>query len=128
MKLIRRIEGILLSSANARKLAKFYQSIGVKIGQEWEMGDEAEPFFEMKLPKGSGFYIGPHSKVKGKAKDPHRIILNFEVDNVKVMVKKLKSLKVKLVADVYHIENYGWVATFADIDGNLFQLAQTRAK
>lgn len=126
--MIKGIEGIMLSSAHPRKLAKFYESVGVAIGQEWEMGDNAEPFFEMKLKSGSGFYVAPHSKIKGPAKDPHRIILNFEVDDIKTMVKKLKSLKVKLVADTYHIEGYGWVATFADVDGNIFQLVQVRAK
>ena len=44
------------------------------------------------------------------------------------MVDKLKKLKVKLVAYTYHIEGYGQVATFADIDGNIFQLVQVKAK
>jgi len=124
--MIRGIEGVTLSSAHPRKLAKFYQGIGVAIGQEWEMGDKAEPFFEMKLKSGSNFYIGPHSKIKGGAKDPLRIMLNFEVDDIKKMVKKLKALKVKLIADVYHIEGYGWVSTWVDSDGNYFQLVQVR--
>lgn len=126
--MIKGIEGIMLSSASPTKLAKFYESLGIEIGQEWEMGDEGEPFFEMRLDKGSGFYIAPHSKVKGKAKDPHRIIVNFEVDDIDAMVKKAKSIKAKLIQDIYHIEGYGQVATFADIDGNLFQLAQVQAK
>ncbi len=126
--MIKGIDGIMLSSAGPKKLAKFYESIGVTIGQEWEMGDKQEPFFEMKLGSGSGFYIAPHSKVKGQAKDPHRIILNFEVDDIESMVDKLKKLKVNLVADAYHIEGYGQVATFADIDGNIFQLVQVKAK
>ncbi len=125
--MIKRIEGVLLSSAQSRKLAKFYEKLGVKIGQEWEMGDKGEPFFEMKLSSGSNFYIGPHSKVKGKTKEPHRLMLNFEVDDIKSAVKKLKSLDVRIVADVYHMQDYGWVATFADPDGNYFQLVQTQA-
>lgn len=125
--MIRGIEGILLSSVNPGKLAKFYEQVGIKIGQEYEMGDKGETFFEMKLPKGSGFYINPHSKIKGKTKEPARLMLNFEVDDIKAMVEKLKKQKVKVVADVYHIEGYGWVATFADIDGNYFQLVQIRA-
>lgn len=126
--MIKSIEGVMLSSANPAKLAKFYEKIGINIGQEWEMGEAGESFFEMKLKSGSGFYIAPHSDIKGAAKDPKRIILNFEVDDVKKTVGQLKKLKVKLIAEIYHIEGYGYVATFADPDGNYFQLVQIRGK
>ena len=126
--MVKKIESMLLSSANPTRLAKFYESIGVKISQEWEMGDNGESAYEMKLPSGSGFYINPHSKVNGRTKEPYRLMLNFEVDDIKSAVKKLKSQDVRTVADVYHMQEYGWIATFADPDGNYFQLVQVRAK
>jgi len=32
-----------------------------------------------------------------------------------------------LVQDTYHIEGYGYISTFEDVDGNYFQLVQVRA-
>jgi len=39
----------------------------------------------------------------------------------------LKKAGVKVVAEIYHVEGYGWLATFEDLDGNYFQLVQVRA-
>ena len=65
--------------------------------------------------------------MKGKNKNPERYMINFEVDDIKKEVKRLDKAKVKKIADTYHLEGYGWVVTFADIDGNYFQLVQVRA-
>ena len=57
---------------------------------------------------------------------PGRYILNFEVDNIEEEVKRVKNAKAKLVKDIYHVEDYGYIATFEDPDGNYFQLVKTR--
>ena len=67
-----------------------------------------------------------HSKIKGKNKQPERYMINFEVKNIEEAVGKLKKNKVKMVADIYHVQDYGQIATFEDIDGNYFQLVQVR--
>ena len=51
----------------------------------------------------------------------------FEVDDAKVEAERLKGLGVKLVQDVYHLQMYGWIATFEDADGNYFQIVQISA-
>ena len=53
-------------------------------------------------------------------------MFNLEVDDIKKEVARLKKSKVKLVEDIYHIEEYGFVATFQDVDGNYFQFVQIR--
>ena len=126
--MIRGFESLLIGSQNAKKLADFYkEKVGLEIGLEAEMGEENEALYELKLGKGPNIYIIDHSKVKGKNKNPERFIFNLEVDEIKKEVERLKKAKVKQIQDVYHIEGYGWISTFEDIDGNYFQLVQVRA-
>jgi len=126
--MIKSLESLTLFTQNAKKLAGFYKDkVGLKIKFEAVMGENDEEMYEMSVGKKSGFYIIDHSKVKGKSKQPQRILFNLEVDNIKKEVTRLKKAKVKLVADTYHIEGYGYIATFADIDGNYFQLVQVRS-
>jgi predicted enzyme related to lactoylglutathione lyase len=67
-----------------------------------------------------------HSQVKGGSKDPARYVLNFEVDDIEKTVESLDSTGVKKVQDTYHIEGYGYAATYEDPDGNNFQVVQVR--
>jgi predicted enzyme related to lactoylglutathione lyase len=124
--MIKGLEAILIGSENATKLAKFYREVvGLKQTMSFEMGEKGESGYNFDL-KGAHLYILDHSKVKGKSKDPSRIMFNLEVDDIEKEVKRLKQEKVKLVQDIYHIEDYGRIATFEDVDGNYFQLVQTR--
>lgn len=126
--MIRRIDAVLLSSPNAKKLANFYtEKVGVKFQFEGEMG-EGDNVFGASWKGSSDFVVMDHSKIKGANSHPERYLINFEVDDIEREVKRLKKEKVKLIQDIYHIEMYGHVATFEDIDGNYFQLVQVRAK
>lgn len=126
--MIRGLESVIIGSQSAKKLAAFYRGkVGLKIGMEAEMGEKGEELYELKVGKGPGVYIMDHSKVKGKSKNPDRIILNLEVDDIKKEAARLKKAKVKQVKDTYHVEGYGWVSTFQDVDGNLFQFVQVRS-
>lgn len=122
---IRGIEAILLFSESAKKLANFYkEKLGLKQTFEGEMG-EGEEVYNLDLG-GDNLYILDHSKVKGKNKQPERAMFNIEVKDIEKEAKRLKKNGVKLVQDVYHVQDYGYIATFADIDGNYFQLVKTR--
>lgn len=65
--------------------------------------------------------IGEHSEVQGKAKEPQRVILNFETKEVKEEFERIKSAGATVVKEPYEMGG-GWIATFADPDGNYFQL------
>lgn len=126
--MIRAIESIILFSENAKKLAKFYRvSVGLKQTLEAELGENNEELFGFEIGKGPGLSIMDHSKVKGTNKNPERIIFNLEVDDIQKEAKRLVKSKVKKIQDIYHVEGYGYIATFADVDGNYFQLVQVRA-
>ena len=124
--MIQGLESILLGSEDAKRLAKFYrEKVGLKVAFEGEMGEGGNVYgFDWKGK--SGFYILDHSKVKGKNKSPQRQILNFEVDNIDKAVGIMKKNEVKMIQEKYHVEGYGYIATFEDLDGNYFQLAQVR--
>ena len=123
------MESLTHFSEIAKNLAAFYRDIvGIKIGLEAEMGEKGEELYELKLGKGPNLYVIDHSKVKGKNTNPDRIIFNLEVDDIKKEVARLKKAKVKQIQDTYHIEGYGWISTFEDIDGNYFQFVQIRQK
>lgn len=127
--MIRGIESVQIGSQNAAKLAAFYKDkVGLKITVQAEMGEKGEEFYELRVGKGSpNLYIMDSSKVKGKSKQKDRIFVNFEVDDIKKESARLKKAKVKQVNAIYHVEGYGYVSTFEDLDGNIFQLAQVRA-
>lgn len=125
--MIKGLESILLFSENAKKLATFYANkVGLKITFEAVMGENDEEMYEFKMKSGSPLYIIDHSKVKGKNKTPERMIVNLEVDDIKKEVKRLDKAGVKKTRDIYHVEDYGYIATFEDPDGNYFQLVQVR--
>lgn len=126
--MVRGVDSVTLFSANAKKLADFYKTkVGLKCTVEAEMGEKGEGLYGFEFKKGSGFYIIDHSKVKGRNKQPERYIINFEVDNIEKEVKRLEKEKVKKIQDIYHVEDYGYIATFEDSDGNYFQLVKVRS-
>lgn len=125
--MIRTLESLNLFTSSAKKLAAFYRDkVGFKVTFEGVMGEHDEEIYELSFGKGPNLYIIDHSKVKGKNKNPDMIIMNIEVDDIKREVARLKKAKVKQVQETYHVEGYGWIATFADVDNNYFQLVQVR--
>lgn len=118
------VESVLLYSENLEKLAGFYrEKIGLKVDLEGEYGEDyKEKIFAVHTGKTSLIYILHHSKIKGKNKQPERYMINFEVDNIEKEVARLVKNKVKKIQDIYHIEDYGKIATFEDSDGNYFQI------
>ncbi|MDP2720415.1 MAG: VOC family protein [bacterium] len=126
--MIRGLESVTLFSESAKDLAAFYrEKVGLKTGIEAEMGEAGEEMYELVLGDGPNLYVVDHSVVKGKNKEPERIIFNLEVDNIEDEVKRLDEAGIKKIADTYHVEGYGYIATFEDLDGNYFQLAQVKA-
>lgn len=110
---------VLLFSANPDELATFYKKV-FKKDPDWEEGGYSG--FNLG---GGMFMIGPHDKVKGKNKTPERVIFNFETDDVEGEFKRIKKLDVTVIKEPYHPDEAEdmLLATFADLDGNYFQLA-----
>lgn len=112
------LSGILIGSEDPAKLVEFYEKLfDSKPG--WEGGD----FKGWEV--GNGYLtIGPHDKVKGQSKEPERQMMGFETDDVTGEFDRIKELGAKVIAEPYQPgEAEGmWIATFADPDGNYFQI------
>ena len=69
--------------------------------------------------------ITNHSKVKGEAKDPLRIMVNLAVDDIDSAYQRLLAKEAVEFLREPEIEHWGgYVATFKDPDGNVLQLLQ----
>ena len=113
------LNSILVFSDNAKELGKFYRKV-LQRDPKWNGGD----FSGFKVG-GGWLMVGPHDKVKGKSKNPERIMFNFETDDVEGEFKRLKKAGVKVIQEPYEPREAGGmvIATLADPDGNYFQLA-----
>ena len=68
--------------------------------------------------------IAKHSHVEGHSKDPIRIMVNLGVTDIHAVHKALVAKGVAFSRPPEQEEWKGWVATFADPDGNTLQLLQ----
>lgn len=70
----------------------------------------------------SYLWIGKHSEVHGKNKDPHRIMFNISVDSVQEAYKELRERGVEFIAEPFKAPTFdSYFATFKDLDGNIVQ-------
>ena len=112
---------ILVFSETPDELASFYEKVF-----------EKKPDWDMQGYKGftlgaASITIGPHDKVKGKSANPERIMFNLETNDVKGEFQRIKDLGAEVIAEPYGMEEGSEksdeaIATFADPDGNYFQL------
>lgn len=107
---------IMIGSHDPKSLAKFYEGVFDKKA-DWEDGS----WYGFSVGNTS-ITIGEHSEVEGKAKEPQRLMLNFETKQVKEEFERIKKVKgVKIIKEPYEMQG-AWIATLADPDGNYFQL------
>lgn len=109
---------IMIGTSKPKELSEFYKKI---FDKEPDMTDGDWSGWQI----GSCFFnIGEHSEVKDSAKEPQRIILNFETSDVKEEFERIKNCGATVIKEPYEMSAQGglWIATFADPDGNYFQL------
>jgi predicted enzyme related to lactoylglutathione lyase len=108
---------VLIGSENPDRLVEYYTRLFGEPGfseggySGWKIGD--------------GFItVGPHSEVKGSNGEPGRIILNIESTDVPGDAQRWKDAGAIVVREPYEFEGAegSWIATYADPDGNYFQL------
>ncbi len=116
------LNSIMLGSEDSKRLADFYSKVLGDPNPEWS--DEANGWFGFQAGEG-GLAIGPHSEVSGRNPQPGRIMLNFSTPDVKDEFERIKDLGAEVVAEPYSPmgDERMLMCTFADPDGNYFQLA-----
>lgn len=105
----------MIGSAKASELIAFYKKVFEK------EPDMTEGNWAGWILGGAFFSVGEHSAVKGESIQPDRILFNFETDDVKGESKRILGLGAKTIKEPYEMGD-SWIATFADPDGNYFQL------
>jgi predicted enzyme related to lactoylglutathione lyase len=111
---------ILIGSEDPQRLVEFY----TRVLGEPVMSDGGYTGWQL----GSGFVtVGPHSEVTGRNPQPGRLIWNIETADVRGEFERMKAAGAEIVAEPYAMDDDMAVAgmaiaTFADPDGNLFQL------
>jgi predicted enzyme related to lactoylglutathione lyase len=113
-----KLNSILLCSEDPQKLADFYSDVFNREPDWQDYGYFGFAFGKFMLS------IGPHDKVKGINKHPERVLINFDTYEVKEEFERIKTLGTKVIAEPYKMgeDSDTWIATFADPDGNYFQL------
>lgn len=106
----------MVGSKNQKVLAAFYEKVFDKKPDMLEKGWAG-------WMVGSCFFgVGEHSEVKVKASDPARVMFNLETKEVKEEFERIKKIKGAVVVKEPYEMQSAWIATFADPDGNYFQL------
>jgi len=120
MKLKNKTISVCLWSENYDKLAKWYEDVlGFKVGRRLTYPNDTGVDFDF-LP--TYFYVGKHDKVKGKNKDPYRMMVGFNVESISQTYKELKDKKITWIAKPFEAPTgTTWCMTIADPDGNILQ-------
>lgn len=105
---------IMIGTDNPKKLGEFYTKVLGK--PQWAEGD----WYSWRVGDGE-ISVGSHSEVKGKAKNPQRLMFNLTTSEVQEEFERIEKLGATVIAKPYQIQG-AWIATFADPDGNYFQL------
>jgi predicted enzyme related to lactoylglutathione lyase len=109
------LNSIMIGTARPDVLAAFYEKV---LGRPADMHDGGYYGWQV----GNCFLtVGEHSEVQGQAREPARMILNFETAAVQAEYKRLKQAQATVIKEPYELEG-GWIATLADPDGNYIQL------
>jgi predicted enzyme related to lactoylglutathione lyase len=111
------LNSVMIGTKQPQALATFYEKV---LGKPADMVDNENGFFGWQV--GSAYMsVLDHSEMGGKAKDPGRVMLNFETPQVKEEFERIKALGADVIRAPYEMGG-GWIATLADPDGNYFQL------
>lgn len=114
-----KMSSVMLGTEDSKKLADFYTKVLGEPG--WHEGDW------YGFDAGIYVMIGTHSEVKGSNQSPGRIMMAFDADDIHKEFDRIKAAGAKIVAEPYQPSKDdnpdAWLATFADPDGNYFQLA-----
>ena len=112
-----KLNSIMIGTTQLEGLAMFYEKV---LDKPADMVDSTEGFFGWKF--GDAFLaVFTHSEMGGTAKDPGRLMINYETTQVREEFERISSLGARVIHEPYQMGS-GWVATLADPDGNYFQL------
>ena len=121
---IRELGGVILYTEHFEPMRAFYvETLGLRPRGEHR---EAHVDFVNFAWGDVRLTITTHADVRGRNADPQRIMLNLSVDDIGAVYGRLRKVGVEFSRPPEQEEFGGWIATFADPDGNTLQLLQER--
>ena len=110
------LNSIMLAVVDAKTMSAFYEKVFAKAPDMTE-GDWSG------WQVGSAFFsLGTHSEAKDAAKEPFRVMYNLETSDVAGEFERIKQAGATVVKEPYDAGENMMIATFADPEGNYFQL------
>jgi len=109
---------VMVGTKQPKVLAAFYAKV---FGKPADMEESNVGFFGWKVGN-AYFSVLEHSEMGGNAKDPGRVLINFETSQVKEEFERVKAIGATVIREPYQMGEGEWIATLADPDGNYFQL------
>ena len=120
---IERLAGVLIWTERDRfpAMARFYRdTLGLT-------PRSAKPDFINFDWSGVRLSVGVHDRVRGVTREPLRVMINLTVADIRAAHQRLTRAGVVFTRAPDQEDWGGWVATFADPDGNTLQLMQLPA-
>lgn len=111
------LNAVMIGTSQPDELAAFY---GRVLDHTAEWSDPEHGMYGWKI-SGTYLVILEHSEMTGSAKEPGRLMLNFETTDVQGEFGRMTAAGAEAIREPYEMGG-GWVATLADPDGNYFQL------
>ena len=111
-----KFSSVMIGSMQPKVLADFYEKV-------FEKKPDMQDGSWYGWAVGEGFVsVGEHSEMGGPAKDPGRVMFNFESKEVKEEFDRISKIDgVKVIKEPYEMGG-AWICTLGDPDGNLFQI------
>lgn len=116
--MIKELAGVIIWTDNVTRLKKFYENV---LGLN---PYSIKPDFVSYKWNDIKFSIGEHASVEGNSVDQYRIMINFNVEDIKRTTQTLKEHGVKFIREPEHEHWGGQIATLEDPDQNIIQLLQ----
>lgn len=120
MKLKNKKISVGIWSGNYEKLAKWYEEVlGFKVRSRLNLPNDTVVDFDFG---DTYFFVGKHSEVKGKSKDPFRMMVGFNVASVSKAFDEIKDKDVTFIAKPFESPEGGYFCmTIQDPEGNILQ-------
>jgi predicted enzyme related to lactoylglutathione lyase len=112
--MIKGFQGVIISTEDLTRLLPFYRDT-LGLGTQ----RESDGFAVLGVGQ---LALGHHSEVKGKSREPNRMIVNLNVDNCQAEYERLKLMGVEFIREPSKEANDLIIATLLDPDGNTLQL------
>ncbi len=117
--MLKGIHSVLIWTEDLQRILPFYRDV---LGLKPQM--ENDQFVVFESSSGAALAIGAHSDVKGRSRDPKRVMVDFNVDDCQAEYERLRGHGVDFIRAPSK-EDGAIIATFSDPDGNILQLFQT---